>query len=483
MAGGFAKPIQHTGTYLEGRALIWPLSLIISLFFLWGFSYGLLDVLNSHFQGVLGITKLESTGLQVAYFGGGYFVFSPIAAEVMRRFGYKKAIIMGLTLYSLGAIMFWPTAHFSSATNKKAAFGGFVACTFVIACGLATLETAANSYATVIGNPATAARRLQFCQSWNGVASFIGPLIASHAFFNGENANNLTNVQYVYLAVACAGTAVNILFITTRMPEVSEEALAALAKSQEGEAGTGSDRPFWKQYNMIGGFIAQFAYVGAQVTVATFFINYCNENGGITKSKASLLLSMSLLIFTIARFIGTALLTWIQPDFMMMVYASCCILLSILASFVRGHAGIGCVMVIFFFMSVMYPILFVIGTEKLGRHTRRGSGLLVMGVAGGAVFPPVQGAIADSGSTRISYLVPAFGFVVVLTYVTLHWLRTGRHILKEKVIVPAAVGDEAYMPDTTVVPSSLGGVVVQPLSKTRTIEEVADEVKINDEKF
>jgi len=141
------------------------------------------------------------------------------------------------------------------------------------------------------------------------------------------------------------------------------------------------------------------------------------------------------------------------------------------------------VMVIFFFMSVMYPILFVIGTEKLGRHTRRGSGLLVMGVAGGAVFPPVQGAIADSGSTRISYLVPAFGFVVVLTYVTLHWLRTGRHILKEKVIVPAAVGDEAYMPDTTVVPSSLGGVVVQPLSKTRTIEEVADEVKINDEKF
>ena len=173
------------------------------------------------------------------------------------------------------------------------------------------------------------------------------------------------------------------------MPEVSEEALAALAKSQEGEAGTGSDRPFWKQYNMIGGFMqvpaasrpldpadlilrysAQFAYVGAQVTVATFFINYCNENGGITKSKASLLLSMSLLIFTIARFIGTALLTWIQPDFMMMVYASCvsslccsvrshplislifdqkCILLSILASFVRGHAGIGCVMVIFFF--------------------------------------------------------------------------------------------------------------------------------------
>lgn len=141
-------------------------------------------------------------------------------------------------------------------------------CTFIIACGLATLETAANSYATVIGNPKTAARRLQFCQSWNGVASFTGPLIASHAFFSGANANNLTNVQYVYLAVACAGLAVNILFISTRMPEVSEEALEALAKSQEGDATT-SDKPFYKQYNLIGAFIAQFAYVGAQVTTAT----------------------------------------------------------------------------------------------------------------------------------------------------------------------------------------------------------------------
>ena len=134
--------------------------------------------------------------------------------------------------------------------------------------------------------------------------------------------------------------AISLSFITTRMPEVSEEALAALAAAQEGEA-TGSEKPFWKQYNMIGGFMsvlsqhegdpdtdarfeysAQFAYVGAQVTVATFFINYCNENGHIPKTRASFLLSMSLLTFTGARFIGTALLTWIQPDFMMMVYAS-----------------------------------------------------------------------------------------------------------------------------------------------------------------
>lgn len=154
-----------------------------------------------------------------------------------------------------------------------------------IACGLATLEVAANSYATVIGNPRTAARRLQFCQSWNGVASFIGPLIASKAFFSAENANDLTNVQFVYLAVACAGLAVNILFFFSKMPEISEEVLEAMRKAEQGQETAETDGPFYKQYSKhslgcedacsdvsadcIAGFVAQFCYVGAQVTVAT----------------------------------------------------------------------------------------------------------------------------------------------------------------------------------------------------------------------
>lgn len=169
MAGGVlinVSPIE--GGYLTGRKLIFPLFLVISLFFLWGFSYGLLDVLNKHFQEVLNITKLESTGLQVMYFGGGYFCFSPIAAEVLKRKGYKITILMGLAFYSTGAIFFWPVAHFTTAEKSLSCFGGFLVCTFVIACGLATLETSANSYAVVIGDPAMASARLQFCQSWNG---------------------------------------------------------------------------------------------------------------------------------------------------------------------------------------------------------------------------------------------------------------------------------------------------------------------------
>ena len=345
-------------------------------------------------------------------------------------------------LLSVGAVMFWPTAHFSTFQNRIASFGGFCACTLVIACGLATLETAANSYAVVIGDPASASARLQFCQSWNGVASFIGPLIASKYFFTGKNANNLTNVQFVYLAVACAGVAIAVLFLVTKLPEVSEEMLNSstvenFATDEFGnEIGQG---PLYKQYNMIFGFIAQFCYVGAQVTVASFFINYATENATYSSAQASNMLSYALITFTVGRFIATALATVFQADFLLMIYAAFAIAFN--AYICAGH-GTGAVVVLillFFFEAPMYPTLFTLGTANLGRHTRRGAGILVMGVSGGAVFPPIQGAIADSAGTRISYVVPLVGFVYVLGFVSFHWIRHGRHILRVKDVVAAGM--------------------------------------------
>ena len=446
MAGGgipLAAPTLASG-FLKGKALIFPLSLVISLFFLWGFSYGLLDVLNKHFQTVLDITKLQSTGLQVVYFGGGYLLFSPVAAEVMKRKGYKVTILMGLSLYSLGAIFFWPTAHFSAYSHRLASFGGFCACTLVIACGLATLETAANSYAVVIGDPASASARLQFCQSWNGVASFIGPLIASKFFFTGKNAHNLVNVQFVYLAVACAGVAIAILFLVAKLPEVSEEMLNSstavenFATDEFGnEIGQG---PIYKQYNMIFGFIAQFCYVGAQVTVASFFINYATENATFTSAQASNMLSYALITFTVGRFIATALATVFQADFLLMLYAICAIIFNAMILAMHGKGAVIVLILLFFFEAPMYPTIFTLGTANLGRHTRRGAGILVMGVSGGAVFPPIQGAIADAANTRTSYIVPLVGFAYVLGYTTFHWIRHGRHILRVKDVVVGAQG-------------------------------------------
>ncbi|KAK6586672.1 hypothetical protein PZA11_001729 [Diplocarpon coronariae] len=458
MAGGAMISTGGTieGGFLTGRPLYYPVFLITLLFFLWGFSYGLLDVLNSHFQTVLSITKLQSTGLQVMYFGGGfvhfltssdsgiltlasYFLFSPVAAEVLKRRGYKTTILMGLALYSLGAVFFWPTAHFSSPDNKLTSYGGFLACTFVIACGLSTLETSANSYAVIIGDPASASIRLQFCQSWNGVASFVGPLIASKFFFTGANANNLTNVQYVYLAVACLGVAVALLFVLTKLPEVSEATLAEnagveiLAVDEEGnQIGQGS---IWKQYNMFFAFGAQFAYVGAQVTIGAFFINYVTENGGYTKPQASNFLSYALIIFTVGRFVAVAIAFFLSPAFIMLVYSALAIATTAAASGLEGSAGVGVLMATYFLMAPMYPTIFTLGTANLGIHTRRGAGILVMGVAGGAVFPPIQGAVADNASTRISMVIPLVGFVYVFGYCFFHWFTHGKKIARVKDIV------------------------------------------------
>ena len=183
---------------------------------------------------------------------------------------------------------------------------------------------------------------------------------------------------------------------------------------------------------MIGGFIAQFCYVGSQVTIASFFINYATENASYDNATASQMFSYGLIVFTVGRFIATALATIFESNFLLTIYACFAIALTAYCSAGTGDAAVGVLIVVFFFMAPMYPTIFTLGTANLGRHTRRGAGILVMGVSGGAVFPPIQGAIADGYNTRISYLVPTCGFVVVLAYVTYHWATHGFHFLRVK---------------------------------------------------
>ncbi|KAH9935514.1 MFS general substrate transporter [Fomitopsis serialis] len=384
-------PAETTGTELSRREWGFAFALVTSLFFTWGFAYGLLDVLNAHFQTVFGISKLQSTMLQVAYFGA-YLVYAPIAGAFMRKYGYKKGIHMGLTFYSLGAIFFWPSAVYAK-------YGGFVGCTFVIGCGLSCLEVAANSYITVLGSPKYAAARLNFSQAWQGVASFAGPMIASKYFFTGKNATSLATVQWVYLAVAGLGLVLNILFFFCPLPEISEDALSAEME----EAGlTNDEEPFWKQYHCIFGWVAQTTYTGAQVGVASMAVNYFfDKNIGISKPLASQLYSYCQITFTVGRFVGVVLLNFIDPALLLAIYG---------VIFVPGIGGAVCLFILFFFESICYPVIFTLATKNLGRHTKRGSGLVVMGVGGGAWYPPAQGVIADT-NTAHSYMVPFSGYV------------------------------------------------------------------------
>lgn len=184
------------------------------------------------------------------------------ASMFATRFGYRKGVLLGLALYVVGALGFWPSAHYER-------YAGFVVCAFVIASGLATLETMANSYASVLGSPEGAAFRLNMAQSFNGLATFVGPQIAAHTFFGSKNENSLGAVQYVYLAVACLGIALFALFCFAKLPEITE---ASIEQEQEA-SGLVDERPLWKRKHTVFGFATQFCYVGAQVSVATFVMS------------------------------------------------------------------------------------------------------------------------------------------------------------------------------------------------------------------
>ena len=383
-----------------------PIILVTSLFFLWGLAYGLLDVLNKHFQETLNITKQRSTLLQAAYFGA-YFLIALPAGLLMQKVGYKKGIIIGLLLYATGAILFYPSA-------QNANFSFFLLALFILASGLTFLETAANPYITVLGNPATSEFRLNLAQSFNGVGSFIGPIIGGALFFGNKISANtkpeLGSVKFVYIAIAAVVLIVAFLFVRTPMPEIKEEELVIDEKVHKG-------KKLFQHTHFVWAIVAQFFYVAAQVGIAALFINYCTEkNMGINNQRASYLLSASLILFTIGRFAGTALMKIIAPNKLLALYALINIGLCAVVFFVPGIISVYSLMAIFFFESIMFPTIFALGVKNLGVYTKRGASYIIMSIVGGALVPLVMGSLAQTYSTPLSYVVPLICFVFVFLF-------------------------------------------------------------------
>ncbi|OXC69725.1 hypothetical protein AYX13_01894 [Cryptococcus neoformans] len=402
-------------TDLSKSELYFAFSLVSSLFFLWGLSYGLLDVLNKHFLTIFGLTKTQSTLLQFAYFIS-YLLVAPPMGIFMRKYGYKKGIHIGLGLFSIGAVLFWPSAKYEK-------YGMFIAFTFVAASGLATLETAANSYITVLGPPAQSAMRLTFAQGFNGIATVVGPIIASHTFFNGANQYSLDTVQYVYLALACFAFLLNVLVGFATLPEVKQTVTTEQQDKISGQS-------FWKQYHTLFGALSQFFYTGAQVAVASFTIFYITEQPGISppysSATASNLFSGCQALFTFGRFLGVVYLRWIDPSFALFVNGVGLCLFSILTATIPGHGGIGCLFMIFFFESICYPVIFSVATADLGSYAKIGSGVVALGVSGGAAYPSIQGAVSDHVNTWRSFFIPLTGFVPLMIYGFTMWIINSR---------------------------------------------------------
>ena len=380
---------------------LFPFILVTSLFFLWGFAYGLLDVLNKHFQEALHITRTRSTLLQAAYFGA-YFLIALPAGLFMNKYGYKRGIIVGLLLYAIGAFLFYPAA-------ERANFNFFLLALFIIASGLACLETAANPYVTVLGSPATSESRLNLSQCFNGAGSFLGPIIASSLFFGGGNTHNLDSVKMIYIIIGAVVIVFALLFVFTRLPEIKESEMVSSPETDS--------KPLFSHSNFTGGIVAQFFYVAAQVGVAALFINYCTEAKiGIDNAHATRLLSIGMVLFTAGRFIGTALMRKIAPNRLLTIYAVINVALCALVMADKAWISVYALMIVFFFESIMFPTIFALGLKDLGHNTKRASSFIIMSIVGGALVPYVMGLLSDKFSTAFAYVIPLISFVIVAWY-------------------------------------------------------------------
>ena len=391
----------------SNKSYLVPFILVTSLFFLWGMANIMNSALIAHFQPVFEISRAQALFIETAFYFG-YFTIAIPAGIFMERYSYKKGILLGLVLYAVGALLFIPAA-------KLLTFGFFLIALYIIASGLAFLETAANPYVTILGKPETSVQRLNFSQSFNGVALVVGPWLAGRFIFSG-NEGAMTTVAskqqaadaviLPYAMIAGVVLLVAFFFYLTRMPEPAK-----------GES-LKFDKAIFKRRHLTYAVIAQMFYVGAQAGIWGITINYVIEIlPGTSKESASQnFLAIGTFLFVAGRFLGTWLMTFIKDHKLLTTYAAAAAILCLMGVFAEGYTAVYAVLAVNFFMSIMFPTIFALGVKDLGHYTKLGSSFIIMAIVGGAILPPVMGYMADEIGIQQSFILPSLCFLVVVWY-------------------------------------------------------------------
>jgi len=398
-----------------------PLILVISLFFLWAFLHNINPILIPHLKKACQLTDTQSSYIDSAVYIA-YFLIAIPAGWFMHRFGYRKGIIFGLALYALGALLVIP-----AASERSYAF--FLFAFFVIASGATFLETVANPYVSILGDPETSERRLNFAQSFNGIGSFIAPILGGQFILSGieytpEALNAMSSTQldnYLqseadsvkipYLIIAVAVILLLLLFVFIRIPEAKE--------SQEESVNVSSfSINVFRHKHFSAAVVTQFFYIIAQVGVGSFFIRYSKEVSGMNEKDAAFFWgSVAMVGFMAGRFLGTFLMKYIKPSKLLALFALINVVLLTVALNTSGNIALYAVVATPFFMSIMYPTIFALGIKGLGEETKIASSFLVMAILGGAVGPIFMGMISDiKGSMQAAYIIPLICFIVVFYY-------------------------------------------------------------------
>ncbi len=426
----------------DGKNLAFTFILVSSLFLLWGFCNGMIDVMDKHFQDELGLSKAQSAWVQFAHYLG-YALMAMPAGYLATRLGYKGGIIAGLLIVAIGGFWFIPATHVNAmvhagGVSRTTGFIAFLAGVCLIATGLTFLETVANPYTTVLGGQQFAAMRINMAQSCNGVGWIFGPIVGGLFFYSKDAAGRSTGSETLYIpyvGVAVVVVVLAVVFKFASVPDIKTEDDYHLDDSTPG-----ASHSIWTHPHFVMAVAAQFFYVAAQAGIFSFFINYMTAevpaipsawaSGGfwqdwfetrsgvlaISNQGAANLASAAFVCFLIGRATGAALMKRYSAHKILGLYGALNVIATLLVFLKLGWASVACVFLSYFFMSIMFPTIFALGIFGLGARAKKASAFIVMAILGGAVLPKLMGAVADKWDMSRGFIVPMFCFAFVAFY-------------------------------------------------------------------
>ncbi|MGC3962171.1 MAG: L-fucose:H+ symporter permease [Rhodocyclaceae bacterium] len=406
----------------QGKTYTSALTALTVLFFMWGLITSLNDILVPHLKALFTLNYFQAMLVQFCFFAA-YFVMSLPAGYFIERLGYKAGIIIGLLMAGVGCLMFYPAAGMKS-------YPFFLAALFVLACGIAILQVAANPYVTALGAPETASSRLNLTQAFNSLGTTLGPmlgaaLILSVAVKSSAELQVLTpeqlaayeqaqvsSVQVPYLGLAAVLIAIAVFIALYKLPRVEE------TQMDEQHAVLPQRHSVWAYPHLLLGAVAIFAYVGAEVSIGSLMVSLLGlpDVASMPAEQAGKYLSIYWGLAMVGRFIGSALMRSIRPSHLLTFNAIVNIVLIVTAMSLGGKAAMWCMLTIGLFNSIMFPTIFSLALVGLGRFTSEGSGMLCMAIVGGAIVPLVQGYTADHTGLLASFVIPVVCYAYIVFY-------------------------------------------------------------------
>ncbi|WP_320019401.1 sugar MFS transporter [Labilibaculum manganireducens] len=399
---------SNSGTQAQGMNYKGALALLTSLFFMWGFLTCMNDILIPHLKGLFDLSITQAMLVQFTFFGA-YFLMSLPAGWIIGKIGYKMGIVTGLGVAAIGAALFFPAAAFLS-------YGFFLFALFVLAVGIVILQVAANPFVAELGTPETASSRLNLTQGFNSLGTTVAPIFGAYLILDNtsiDSAGKAEAVQMPYLGLAIALAVIAVIFALVKLPKIQEV---------EEEKAEGS---VWKFRHLILGAVAIFTYVGAEVSIGSALVMYFGDEGLhlFGEAEAASYVSVFWGGAMIGRFIGSAIMQKISASKVLAFNSVMVAALIVVSMLTNGYVAMWSLVLVGLFNSIMFPTIFTLAIDGLGRYTSQGSGVLCLAIVGGAIVPMIMGVLADNFGLRNAFALT----IICYGYILFYALRGHKH--------------------------------------------------------